>query len=41
MRIGNGTKFTPKNHLFNIETQCSVFFDTYNVYVHSILYVYD
>lgn len=40
MRIGNGAKFTPKNHLFNIETQCSVFFFLY-IYVHSILYVYD
>lgn len=39
MRIGNGAKFTTKNHLFNIETQCSVFF--LYIYVHSILYVYD
>lgn len=38
MRIGNGTKFTPKNHLFNIETQCSVFL-IHTMFMYTVFYM--
>lgn len=38
MRIGNGAKFTTKNHLFNIETQCSVFL-IHTMFMYTVFYM--